>query len=313
MSVAEARSAATAPAAVLASHADTRFPHAEQAFRWACALDVQVRKPGNVSLSSSGHDMVAAQFLASADAAAPPLLQRGRTVGDRIEQAVIATRAAVGCNTNLGILLLCAPVALAAERPVRAEVDALVAALREVLEALQVDDARAAYRAIALASPGGLGSAGEQDVADEPTIDLRSAMALAADRDLIARQYARGFHDVLALGVRPFLCEFAQPRSRLDAMVQALFLRFLAGFPDSHIVRKHGIEQARAVSGEAAPWLARLDVDHAAGASLAFVQWDESLKQRRLNPGTSADLTVCALFVAALLEPALIACTVRSS
>lgn len=313
MGVAEARCAATSPAGGPALHSTNRSCRAAEAFLWACALDVQVRKPGNVSLASPGHDMVAAQFLDSAEAAAQPLLQHDRPVGERVERAVIATREAAGCNTNLGILLLCAPVALAAERAARADADALVSALRGVLEALDVDDARAAYRAIALAGPGGLGSASEQDVADEPTIDLRAAMTLAADRDSIARQYATGFDDVLALGVRPFLCGLGQRTSPLDARVQALFLRFLAGLPDSHIVRKHGIERARAVSAEAAQWLARLGDDPAEGRSRAFMDWDESLKQRGLNPGTSADLTVCTLFVAALLEPAIIACEVRSS
>jgi len=43
--------------------------------------------------------------------------------------------------------------------------------------------------AIRLANPGGLGRVSQQDVHDEPTQGLREVMALAADRDLIARQY----------------------------------------------------------------------------------------------------------------------------
>lgn len=285
-----------------------RVAHAEAAFRWACALDVQVRKPGNVSVASPGHDMVAAQFLASAAAAAAPLFRFGTGVGDRVEQAVIATRAVAGCNTNLGILLLCAPVALAAERAPRADADALMAAVREALDALDVADARAAYRAIAVANPGGLGSAAAQDVAAEPTLDLKSAMALAAGRDLIARQYACGFEDILGVGLEPFRRDRDHARRSLAAGVQALFLRFLAAFPDSHIARKFGLVTARAVSAEALPWLERLQRDAAAGASDAFAAWDESLKRRGLNPGTCADLTVCSLFMAALLDPVLLEC-----
>jgi triphosphoribosyl-dephospho-CoA synthase len=226
-----------------------------------------------------------------------------------VERAVIATRAVAGCNTNLGILLLCAPVARAAERAPRADADALMAALREVLDTLDVADARAAYRAIAVANPGGLGSAAAQDVAAAPTLDLRSAMALAAGRDLIARQYACGFEDILAVGLEPFLRDREHTgRHDLWASVQALFLRFLTAFPDSHIARKFGLAAARAVSAEALPWLDRLQRDAAAGASAAFVAWDESLKRRGFNPGTSADLTVCTLFIAALLDPALLAC-----
>ena len=45
-------------------------------------------------------------------------------------------------------------------------------------------------------SPGGWVRSPEQDVADEPTRALRDVMALAADRDLVARQYANGFREV---------------------------------------------------------------------------------------------------------------------
>ena len=87
-----------------------------RAFLDACAWDVAVRKPGNVSVHSAGHGMQARTFLDSAEACAGALCQPGAPVGVRIERAVAATWARVGCNTNLGILLLCAPIAAAAER-----------------------------------------------------------------------------------------------------------------------------------------------------------------------------------------------------
>jgi triphosphoribosyl-dephospho-CoA synthase len=96
---------------------------------------------------------------------------------------VRASLAAAGCNTNLGIVLLCAPVAAACERWRPADGAAgLRAALRAVLEGLDVEDARAAYRAIALARPGGLGTVARHDVAEPARIGLREAMALAAPR-----------------------------------------------------------------------------------------------------------------------------------
>ena len=61
-----------------------------------------------------------------------------------------------------------------------------------------VEDAREVYAAIRLANPGGLNDAAEQDVRDEPTVTLHEAMALAKDRDSVARQYADNFSDVFA-------------------------------------------------------------------------------------------------------------------
>lgn len=303
---------------------DRRLALGRDAFLWACGLDVVVRKPGNVSRASPGHGMTADTFLASARAAAGPLFERGRPVGERIEAGVAASWAAVGCNTNLGIVLLCAPLAAALERlpegePFRAERPcgdgglaandvrcihgrALRAAVSAVLAALDVADARAAYRGIALANPGGLGRAEAQDVAEPPTIDLRAAMTLAAGRDSIARQYAHAYADI-------FDCGFAAlpprkyARRRVAATVQKVFLSFLTGWPDSHVVRKLGDAAAQTVTAAAAEWLARVSADGAAGESAAFAAWDEGLKATGINPGTSADLTVCTLFAAALASP----------
>src|SRR5215472_13524039 len=100
---------------------------------------------------------------------------RSRT-GARILGAVEATLAAVGTNTNLGIILLCAPLALAAETG-RAE---LRAALAEVLDELDLEDARLAFAAIDRAAPGGLGRVARNDVRAPATVTLRHAMAEAA-------------------------------------------------------------------------------------------------------------------------------------
>ena len=287
-----------------------RAGRARAAFLWACSLDVQARKPGNVSLAAPGHGMQAAQFLASAAAAADAITAPGRPVGERIEAAVRASWQAAGCNTNLGIVLLCAPLLAARERCHASGTAAnLRCALHDTLQSLTLDDARAAYRAIALAHPGGLGRAPQQDVADQPTVDLRSAMALAADRDRIAWQYTHGFEDVFDLGLPAFLATRA---AALDAgedaaaaaarAMQATFLEFLAALPDSHIVRKHGTAMAQCVIGEAAQWRTRARRGEALDADAAFARWDDSLKARQLNPGTSADLCVAVALLAALRD-----------
>lgn len=272
------------------------------AFVEACGLDVAVRKPGNVSLASAGHGMQAQQFLASAEAAAPPLARPGERVGRRIEDAVAATWAVAGCNTNLGIVLLAAPLAAAAEKPGALQDEgALRAALREVLDRLDVDDARAAFRAIAQARPGGLGRAEEADVHAPAQVTLLHAMRLAAARDSIARQYDEAYADVFEAARRLGFVRVGQAAGEArDRAVQRVFLGFLSRWPDSHIVRKHGEAVAQNVMTAAQRW--RLREGAAGEANIAA--WDADLKARGLNPGTSADLTVATLFAAALLAPA---------
>ena len=89
-------------------------------------------------------------------------------------------------------------------------------ALREVMHSLTVADADAAFRAIALANPAGLGTVEEQDVHEAAAIDLRAAMALAADRDLIARQYANGYADLFEIGLPAWQAEY--PLQRQDQL-----------------------------------------------------------------------------------------------
>jgi triphosphoribosyl-dephospho-CoA synthase len=269
----------------------------QEAFVWACGLDVEVRKPGNVSVESPGHGMTALQFVASAHAAAPALCAPGARVGQRVEAAVAASWAAVGCNTNLGIVLLCAPMAAAVERFPQATVAAsLQQAIEAVLADLDRDDAAAAFRAIAMAQPGGLGEVPAEDVRRPPTGGLREAMALAADRDSIARQYANGFADLFDLALATL-----RPGRLSHGDVQRVYLTVLSRWPDSHIVRKHGVAVAQTVMSAAQQWRQRMCHGAEIDALPEFAAWDDELKAAGINPGTTADLTVAALLLAAVL------------
>ena len=262
-----------------------------EAFRAACLAELSALKPGNVHVFAAGHGMEATQFEAAAAAAAPAIARAGASVGARVLAAVEASLAVAGCNTNLGIILLCAPLAVAAEGggPLR---DQLV----RVLDGLNLADAGNAFRAIAAASPGGLGASAEADVRAPASVTLKEAMALAADRDAIARQYVTGYADLFALGV-PALAGAPLERRRIEDA----YLAFLATLPDSHIARKFGAEQAEVVRQEAVALRGGLSGLSPAERHEALFAFDASLKARGLNPGTSADLTVASIF-AALIE-----------
>lgn len=262
------------------------------AFKTACRDELEAPKPGNVHVFAPGGRKSVDQFVRSADAAAPPLCAAGARVGTRILGAIEATAAAVATNTNLGIVLLCAPLAAAAElRP-----SDLRDGLERVLADLDVGDAALAYRAIVLAAPGGLGRVGQHDVHAPPTVTLRQAMIAAADRDRIARQYATGFADVFTCG-ETARSAHQRHRSEPKSAALAIYLEFLSAFPDSHIVREHGIDVAEQVRRTAQDFRDRLQVaDDPVELKADLLQWDELLKHRGLNPGTSADLTVATLF-----------------
>lgn len=262
------------------------------AFKAACLDELDAPKPGNVHIFADGHRMTAPEFLLSATAAAHAISMPRARVGTRILTAVEATLAAVGANTNLGIILLCAPLAAAAD----ADPPDLRAALAHVLESLDTEDANLAFRAIVRASPAGLGRVEQNDVFEPAIVTLRQAMAEAAHRDRISYQYVSTFEDIFGRG-EPLLEAALSWAPQPSWATLAVYLGFLSAFPDSHIVRKHGAAAAEEVRRNSLPFYTRLQ----SGENLAYLlpdllEWDRSLKVRGLNPGTSADLTVATLF-----------------
>ncbi|MEW5789301.1 MAG: triphosphoribosyl-dephospho-CoA synthase [Pseudomonadota bacterium] len=268
-------------------------------FLTACELDVLALKPGNVSVDSPGHGMTAGDFRASAQAAAPHLCDCGLGVGERIHRAVAATREKVGCNTNLGILLLAAPLIHAAQH--RLPDESFPQRLSRTLAGLGREDADQVFQAIRLANPGGLGRSERHDVARPATVTLLAAMHEAAARDRIARQYARGYADVFAIGLPGLRAGRARWGDETRA-VGAAFMDFLAAFPDSHVLRKYGPATGQEVRAQAMACQADLERCADWPAARARLQHlDAVFKAARINPGTSADLTVAACLVERLL------------
>jgi triphosphoribosyl-dephospho-CoA synthase len=268
-----------------------------QAFRDACLAELDALKPGNVHRFGDDPRMSVSDFETSARVAAPPLAKAGASVGARIRASVAATIDAVGHNTNLGIILLSAPLASAA---LSDEAGDLRKRLAKVLAGLSVEDAREAYEAIRQANPGGLGDVPRHDVDSEPTVTLLEAMKAAEGHDRIAWNYSHDFADIFELGL-VLLKEAAKRGWPAPLATTAAYLGFLSTIPDTLIVRKFGGPQALEVQAEAKALAARLNDSADPGAlEPELKDFDRSLKARGLNPGTSADLTVATLLAASI-------------
>lgn len=259
----------------------------------ACVLEATAPKPGNVHRGADFEDLTYGQFSIAATMIAPALEAAPRNrVGATVLAAIAATRAATGTNVNLGMVLLMAPLATV-PRDV-----SLRSGVAQVLANLNTDDARDVYAAIQLAHPGGMGTVSEADVHGAPPADLIAAMRLAAERDLVARQYTNGFAQVFDC-VLPWLVEAQDQGWPLLPSIVHVFLRLMSEYPDSLITRKCGQAVAEQAARRAAAVLASGPPDseayeHAAG-DLDF--WLRSDHHRR-NPGTSADLVAAGLFAA---------------
>jgi triphosphoribosyl-dephospho-CoA synthase len=200
-------------------------------------------------------------------------------------------------------VLLFAPLARAAGRLATGasiDRDELRSAVGEVLANTTVDDARATYAAIRLVSPGGLGTSDDQDVADEPTVSLRTAMQLAAERDDIAREYVTDFQTTFEVAAPTLELALHAGLGWSDAIVET-FLTVLASRPDTHIARRGGPLLAASVSDQARSVLADGGVRSVHGRH-AIARLDAALRGdgNLANPGTTADLTAAAIFVVLL-------------
>ncbi|VTS04120.1 triphosphoribosyl-dephospho-CoA synthase [Tuwongella immobilis] len=259
-------------------------PVAFAAYR-ACISEVTARKPGNVNRICDFPDLTLMDFLLSAGAIAPILGNASsQPLGTTILEAVRATRAVVNTNTNLGIILLLAPLAAV---PMHLR---LIDGIRGVIGATTVADCTQVYEAIRLATPGGLAKVDSQDVADQPTVTLQQAMTLAASYDRIGKQYAEGFSEIFQIGV-PALVRAWEQCGDLESAILGCHLVWLATGGDSLIARKRGIaesQQSQLLAGKvlAGEWT----IDQ-------FDAWLRAQGTGR-NPGTTADLVTASLFAA---------------
>ncbi len=261
----------------------------------ACIWEATARKPGNVHRFRDFEGTTYLDFIQSAVAIAP-ILERAseQRVGETILQCVRATQAITRTNTNLGIILLLSPLAAVSVE------ENLRTGIKRVLADLNVTDSRAAYQAIRLANPGGLGQASEQDINQEPTLPLHEVMALAADRDIIARQYLTSYEEVFNDGVPALLQAIdRRPSASFEEAIIHCQLCLMAKYPDSLIARKTCVKEAHQAASMAAETLARFWEGEKK-------RWEELTKLdawlraegNRRNPGTTADLVTACLFIA---------------
>ena len=270
----------------------------QQAYVEACEAELLAFKPGNVSIHAEGHDMTVEDFRRSAHVSAPPLCDPALSLGEKIFRAIAATRQAVGCNTNLGIVLLAAPLIQACL------LEDTVASLQERLEFVLShttrEDADWVYRAIRLASPGGLGESAEADVHSTPAITLIEAMKIAEGRDRIAWQYTNSYRNVFDLAIPRYHSWLSLWGNEQWAIV-GVFTGLLIAIPDSHIERKFGTQFTRMVADRMT--LVEQAMTHSGNPEqlmriLRTV--DAEFKSAGINPGTTADLTVACLLAVRL-------------
>jgi triphosphoribosyl-dephospho-CoA synthase len=260
--------------------------------QWACLMEATAQKPGNVHPGASFVDLCYADFVQAASCIAEPLAAVRRVgLGASIYQAVRATKQLTGTNVNLGIILLLAPLAAVSPGiPLQSGVS-------EVLSRTTIEDAEWVYAAIGLAQPGGMSKVSSQDIRERPTVTLREAMAMAADRDRIAEQYLNNYQLVFEANQK--LSQYLNIEPDWEAAIVRLHVWMLSRWPDTLIARKCGQKVAELATEQARQLIDEAEVDQHLNPKRLdeFDRWLRADGHRR-NPGTTADLIAATLFVA---------------
>ena len=260
--------------------------------------EINALKPGNVSRYGAGHGMEYEDFVKSAERATPILCNRELSLGNRILRSVEATFDAVNCNTNLGMLLLMAPIIKVFEQG--NSPGNFRDSVKSILTSLDESEANDIFAAIRLAKPAGLGKVAKYDVnaiMDTGGIDVYSAMVAAKERDLIALQYANGYREVVDIGVK-CLRVYDNRWNSVEWAGVVCYLTYMANFPDSHIRRKYGNAIAEQIQRKTVPVLKLFDkYNNPDSAVDMLLEFDKELKDSGINPGACADLTAASLLL----------------
>ena len=266
----------------------------KSAYLFSCKKDIELIKPGNVNLLSSHKDTKAQDYLDSAILSSKELFNQNYSLGKRILESVNVTRSQVNVNTNLGIILLCAPV-------IQSYIDFNNLDLREgikkTLSTTSIKDTHDLCAAINISSPGGLGDSDMYDTASYPNASIKQIMNYSQEYDRISYQYSHNFSDIFDF-IIPKLEFLNQRYESLDISLSLLFIEILAKIPDSHISRKFGDKIAKKTSNNAYDLLKILDREYDPDyLAKALNNLDYEYKKKGINPGTTADLLVASLMI----------------
>ncbi len=286
-----------------------------QAVQIASLLEASAAKPGNVYPNKCFKDLNYHHFLFSSAAVFPAFLDlENKSVGEIILEGVKQTHSFIKTNTNLGILLLIAPLAAAYVNLRKkdlinsADKKELKKLLKQetnfILKNLTKKDAKLVYQAINYSKAGNLNKVEEGDIKNEVELTLYQAMKLAQNRDKIAAEYVNGFSLTFDFAY-PVFKKNLKKFSKLDEAIIQSYLEILAKYPDTLIARKWGNDFAVKISEKAKKLLKKLkDITDYKVREEEIKKFDKYLrsKNEKINPGTTADFTAAVIFVAILIS-----------
>jgi triphosphoribosyl-dephospho-CoA synthase len=277
-------------------------------------------KPGNVHRTQDFEDMIFEDFLISGivigDVMKKAALKGAKykdqpdslykiRLGELIKEAVNETNKWIDNNTNLGIILLLTPLSAAAGMSnnfmeLRDNID-------QIMRATTPMDALNLYDSINIADAGGMGERDELDVGSEKAkiellkneINMFQVLDISSEWDMLSFELTNQMPVTFEVGF-PLFKDIKTNYGMNKATIQT-FLTILSEFPDTLISRKYGADMAMEVLNDAKYIIDMGGILNDEGYNL-LEDFDKTLISKKLNPGTTADLTASSIMVAFLEE-----------
>ena len=266
----------------------------QNAYLFACRKDIELIKPGNVNIKSPHSDTNAEDYLESSLLSSKELFKPDYSLGERILNSIKITRSKIKTNTNLGIILLCAPIIHAC---IYFNNLTMREGIKKTLSSSTVKDTQDLCMAINISAPGGLGTREIYDTASKPTVNILEIMNHSASYDRISYQYSHDYSDIFDF-IIPRLVFLNKKHNSLDISLSLMFMEILAKIPDSHISRKFDDKIAKKTSNNASDLLKILDRENSPDyIANELNNLDYEYKKKGINPGTTADLLVASLMI----------------
>lgn len=264
--------------------------------RFVCDVEMESLKPGNVHKYSKSHDMTTKDFFRSSLIVSKYLSQNNLSLGKKIINTVMQIQKKIKKNTNLGIILMLAPIVVVVEKEGLIEEKRLLMKIKSLIKKQNVKNSFPIFKAISLTAPGGLGKSKKYDVNTLPKTTIYQAMKFSKEKDLIALQYFNGFEDIFKTGL-PAFKTFYKKWGKINWALTGVYLTFLKKFKDTHIIRKKGNKIAEKVRKDAKKYyIMAKNSTNITTLKKKLLIFDKKLKSEGINPGTTADLTVATLF-----------------
>ena len=266
----------------------------QNAYLFACRKDIELIKPGNVNIKSPHSDTNAEDYLESSLLSSKELFKPDYSLGERILNSIKITRSKIKTNTNLGIILLCAPIIHAC---IYFNNLTMREGIKKTLSSSTVKDTQDLCMAINISAPGGLGTREIYDTTSKPTVSILEIMIHSASYDRISYQYSHDYSDIFDF-IIPRLVFLNKKHNSLDISLSLMFMEILAKIPDSHISRKFDDKIAKKTSNNASDLLKILDREYSPDyLADRLNNLDYEYKKKGINPGTTADLLVASLMI----------------